>query len=147
MLDMAAYRLQRDGGPQDASLEADDTLALTPIDRFGANPYTEEESKTLTEIITAFNARHGTEFSEEDYIRFEAVNEDILGDDTWADMLRNNDPRDVRLRYDAEFMRRAISAFKRDGAMRNAFMQDQEARDMLMGLMFKRAVRGAGRAA
>lgn len=147
MLDMSAYRLQKDGEPQNASLGAEDTLALTPIDRFGANPYTEEESKTLTEIITAFNARHGTEFSEEDYIRFEAVNEDILGDDSWADMLRNNDPRDVRPRFDAEFMRRSISAFKRDGAMRNAFMQDQEARDMLMGLMFKRAVRGAGRAA
>jgi len=147
MLDMAAYRLQKDGDPQNASLGKDDNAPLSPIDRFGANPYTEEESKTLTEIIAAFNARHGTEFSEEDYIRFEAVNEDILGDDAWAEMLRNNDPRDVRPRYDAEFMRRSISAFKRDGAMRNAFMQDQEARDMLMALMFKRAVRGAGRAA
>lgn len=147
MLDMAAYRLQKDGEPQDASLGQDDNMPLSPIDRFGANPYTEEESKTLTEIIEAFNARHGTEFSEEDYIRFEAVNEDILGDDVWADMLRNNDPRDVRPRFDAEFMRRAIQAFKRDNAMRNAFMQDQEARDMLMGLMFKRAVRGAVRAA
>jgi type I restriction enzyme R subunit len=147
MLDMAAYRLQKDGDPQNASLGKDDNAPLSPIDRFGANPYTEEESKTLTEIITAFNARHGTEFSEEDYIRFEAVNEDILGNDVWAEMLRNNDPRDVRPRYDAEFMRRSISAFKRDGAMRNAFMQDKEARDMLMALMFKRAVRGAGRAA
>ncbi|KQI69166.1 DEAD/DEAH box helicase [Loktanella sp. 3ANDIMAR09] len=147
MLEMAAYRLQKDGDPQDASLSKDDAQSLSPIDRFGANPYTEEESKTLTEIIQAFNARHGTEFSEEDYIRFETVNDDILGDDDWAEMLRNNDPRDVRPRFDAEFMRRAISAFKRDGAMRNAFMQDQEARDMLMGLMFQRAVRGAGRAA
>ena len=59
-------------------------------------------------------------------------------------MLRNNDPRDVRPRFDAEFVRRA---FQRDNAMRNAFMQDQEARDMLMGLIFQRAVRGAGRAA
>ena len=147
MLDMAAYRLEKQGEAQDASLAKDDTKALTPIDRFGANPYSEEETKALTEIIQAFNARHGTEFSEEDYIRFEAVNADILGDEDWAEMLRNNDPHDVRPRYDAEFMRRTISAFKRDGAMRNAFMQDQEARDMLMALMFKRAVRGAGRAA
>jgi type I restriction enzyme R subunit len=44
-------------------------------------------------------------------------------------------------------MRRAIQAFQRDNAMRNAFMQDQEARNMLIGLMFQRAVRGAGRAA
>lgn len=30
-----------------------------------------------------------------------------------------------------------------DGAMRNAFMQDQEARDLLMELMFRRSVRNA----
>jgi type I restriction enzyme R subunit len=75
------------------------------------------------------------------------VNADILEDDTWVEMLARNDPRDVRPRFDAEFMRRAIQAFQRDNAMRNAFMQDQEARNMLIGLMFQRAVRGAGRAA
>lgn len=147
MLEMAAYRLDKQGDPQDASLTAEDNQALSPIDRFGANSYTEEESKTLTEIIESFNARHGMEFSKDDYIRFEAVNNDILDDDVWAEMLRNNDPRDVRPRFDAEFMRRTIQAFQRDNAMRNAFMQDKEARDMLMGLMFQRAVRGAGRAA
>ena len=61
-------------------------------------------------------------------------------------MLRNNDPRDVRPHYDTEFMRRAIRAFQMDNAMRNAFMQDREAREMLMRLMFQRAVRGAGQA-
>jgi len=75
------------------------------------------------------------------------VNEDILGDEVWAEMLRNNDPRDVRPRYDAEFMRRSIRAFQRDNAMRNAFMQDEQARNMLMALMFQRAVRSAGKAA
>ena len=147
MLELDAYRLEKQGDPQDASLGADDSVSLNPIDRFGANPFTEEEAKTLSEIIEAFNSRHGTEFSEEDYIRFEAVNQDILDDDAWAEMLRNNDPRDVQPRFEAEFVRRTIQAFQRDGAMRNAFMQDQEARDMLMQLMFQRAVRGAGRAA
>jgi type I restriction enzyme R subunit len=144
MLDMAAYVIKRGDEATDASLSKDDAKALSPIDRFGANPYTEEEQKTLSEIIASFNARHGTEFSAEDYLRFEAVNTDILEDDVWVEMLRNNDPRDVRPRFDAEFMRRAIQAFQRDNAMRNAFMQDQEARNMLMGLMFQRAVRSAG---
>ena len=147
MLDMRAYKLKADGEPKNASLGADDTAALTPIDRFGANPFTEEEARTLTEIIQAFNARHGTEFSEEDYIRFEGVNNDILEDEEWLEMLRNNSPDDVRPRYDAEFMRRTIRAFQRDNAMRNAFLQDPEARGMLMALMFQRAVRGAGKAA
>ncbi|WP_412550730.1 type I restriction endonuclease subunit R [Shimia sp. MIT910701] len=147
MLELDAYKLEKQGDPQDASLGADDNASLSPIDRFGANPFTEEEAKTLSEIIEAFNSRHGTEFSEEDYIRFEAVNQDILDDEAWAEMLRNNDPRDVQPRFEAEFVRRTIQAFQRDGAMRNAFMQDQEARDMLMQLMFRRAVRGAGQAA
>lgn len=147
MLDLEAYVIKEEGEVTDARLGKDDSKALSPIDRFGANPYTEEEQKTLSEIISSFNSRHGTEFSEEDYVRFEAVNADILKDDTWVEMLARNDPRDVRPRFDAEFMRRAIQAFQRDNAMRNAFMQDQEARNMLMGLMFQRAVRGAGRAA
>ncbi|PUB14219.1 MoaD/ThiS family protein [Yoonia sediminilitoris] len=147
MLELDAYKLEKQGDPQDASLGADDNASFSPIDWFGANQFTEEEAKTLSEIIEAFNSRHGAEFSEEDYIRFEAVNQDILDDDTWAEMLLNNDPRDVQPRFEAEFIRRTIQAFHRDGAMQNAFMQDQEARDMLMQLMFRRAVRGAERAA
>ncbi|MEP3667306.1 MAG: type I restriction endonuclease [Roseibium sp.] len=144
MLEMSAYRIEAQD-VQDARLEPDANIALTPIDRFGANPFTEDEQKALSEIIGAFNTRYGTNFTEDDYIRFEAVNEDIVGDEDWAEMLRNNPPQDVRTRYDAEFMRRAIQAFQRDNAMRNAFMQDKEARDMLMSLMFQRAVRGAGK--
>jgi len=147
MLTLAAFKLTPNNENTDARLEKDATQALTPIDRFGANPFTEEDEAALSEIIEAFNARHGTNFTDEDYIRFEAVNEAILGDEAWAEMFRNNQPQDVRPHYDAEFMRRAIQAFQRDNAMRNAFLQDREAREMLMGLMFQRAVRGAGRAA
>lgn len=143
MLALEAYKLKPAGEAIDARLEKDVAAMLSPIDRFGANPYTEEEAKTLSEIIEAFNNRHNTNFSEEDYLRFEAVNDAILGDEAWADMLRNNNPGDVRPRFDAEFMRRTIQAFQRDGAMRNAFLQDAEARNMLMALMFQRALRGA----
>lgn len=147
MLDLEAYRLEKQGDASDARLAAGDSAELTPIDRFGANPFTEEEAAALTEIIAAFNDRHGTEFTEEDYVRFEAVNDAILADEEWLEMLRNNDPNVVRPHFDEEFMRRAIRAFQRDNAMRNAFMQDKEARDMLMALMFRRAVRGAERGA
>lgn len=147
MLDLTAYRLEGQGPPTNASLEDDDSAPLSPIDRFGANPLTEEEQATLSQIIDAFNQRHGTNFTEDDYVRFEAVNEAILGDEAWTEMLRNNPAQDVRPHFDAEFMRRAIQAFQRDNAMRNAFMQDKEARDMLMSLMFQRAVRGANEAA
>ena len=51
MLQLEAYRLQKVGDPQDASLNKDDTLPLSPINRFGANPYTDEEARALSEII------------------------------------------------------------------------------------------------
>ncbi|MCI0599892.1 MAG: DUF1311 domain-containing protein [Beijerinckiaceae bacterium] len=36
-------------------------------------PYTAEEEISLSEIITAFNERHGTKFTMEDFLRFEQV--------------------------------------------------------------------------
>ncbi|WP_176556242.1 hypothetical protein [Rubellimicrobium rubrum] len=62
-------------------------------------------------------------------------------------MLRNSDPDVVRPRFDAEFMRRAVQAFQRDRAMQGAFLQDREAREMLMRLMFGRAIRAANQPA
>ncbi|ULB11822.1 DEAD/DEAH box helicase family protein [Cereibacter azotoformans] len=146
MLELQAFRLS-EGDEIDASLAATETKPLSPIDRFGANPFTEEERRTLSEIIKAFNDRHATNFTEEDYIRFEAVNEAILDDEAWAEMLRNNPPEVVRPRFGEEFMRRAILAFQRDRQMQSAFLQDREGREMIMGLMFGRAVRGARRSA
>ena len=66
MLELKAYRLEREGDPTDASLGRDDNVSLSPVDRFGANTFTEEEFKTLAEIIEAFNSRHGTNFTEDD---------------------------------------------------------------------------------
>ena len=66
---------------------------LLPITEFGANAYTEEEEKSLSEIIDSFNERHGTSFSREDFLRFERVNKDIMDDDM-KEIMRNN-PADV----------------------------------------------------
>ena len=88
MLDLEAYRLEQQGPAVDAGLDAGADAPLSPIDRFGANPYTEEESEALSAIIEAFNARHGTAFTDEDYLRFDAINDDIVGDEKWAEMLR-----------------------------------------------------------
>lgn len=50
MLELQAFRLS-EGEVVDASLEATEAKPLSPIDRFGANPFTEEERRTLSEII------------------------------------------------------------------------------------------------
>lgn len=77
MLDLEAYRIEAQGEAQDASLHPGDTVPLTPIDEFGANGFSEEEARALSEIIAAFNRRHGTASTEADYVRFEAVGDDM----------------------------------------------------------------------
>lgn len=56
-----------------ASLSPGDSDPLQAIREFGAKPYTEDEKKELSEIVKAFNDRHGTDFTEADMIRFEQV--------------------------------------------------------------------------
>ncbi len=60
-----------------------------PSARSRTNAYTEEEEKSLLEIIEAFNGRHGTTFSREDFLRFERVNQEIMDEDM-KDKMRNN---------------------------------------------------------
>lgn len=69
-LRLQAFRVeQKEQGP--ASLRPGDRSALKPISEFGAKPYTEDQERSLSEIIKAFNERHGTQFTRDDFIRFE----------------------------------------------------------------------------
>lgn len=124
----------------DASLAAGETAALKAISEFGAKPYTEDEKKELSEIVKAFNERHGTQFSQADMIRFEQVNEEILGDDL-ADMLRNNPPDVVYAAFAQAFFQGAVRMFQRDNEMRNIVLTDAEARDKATRHFFNRALR------
>src|SRR5690606_112684 len=71
-----------------ASLAPDAGAPISPISEFGAKPYAEEEKRSLSEIVSSFNERHGTEFTDADFVRYEAVNQDIMSDDL-VEMLRN----------------------------------------------------------
>ncbi|TCO75817.1 type I restriction endonuclease subunit R [Chromatocurvus halotolerans] len=125
-----------------ASLAAGDTEALNAISEFGAKPYTDDEKKELSEIVKAFNDRHGTEFSEADMIRFEQVNRDIVDEDM-TEMLRNNPPDVVYAAFRDAFFQGAIRMFQRDNEMKNIVLTDAEARDKATRHFFNRAVREA----
>ena len=124
----------------DASLTPSDTAVLKAISEFGAKPYTEDEKKELSEIVKAFNERHGTQFSEGDMIRFEQVNEEILGDNL-AEMLRNNPPDVVYTAFAQAFFQGTIRMFQRDNEMRNIVLTDAEAREKATRHFFNRALR------
>lgn len=123
-----------------ASLSPGDNEPLKAIKEFGAKPYTEDEKKELSEIVKAFNDRHGTEFTEADMIRFEAVNQEILNDDL-TEMLRNNPPDVVYKAFADAFFQGAIRMFQRDKQMQNIVLTDAEARDKATRHFFNRALR------
>ena len=124
----------------DASLSAGDQKDLKAIEDFGANPYTEDEQKELSEIVKAFNERHGTEFTEADMLRYEGVKQDIMNDDL-TEMLRNNAPDVVYNAFKQAYFMGAIKSFGRDTEMKNIFMQDEEVRERIIKHMFNRAMR------
>ena len=141
MLNLSAFKLQK-GEEGSASLNAGDTRTLDPITEFGANPCTEEEERSLSEIIDSFNERHGTQFSREDFLRFERVTRDIMDEDM-TEMVKNNPADVVYNAFSQAFFQGMVRAFQQDNEMRNIVMTDKDARDQATRHFFKRAQRQA----
>lgn len=137
MLKLAAFKLEeKEQGS--ISLEPGN---LEPI-IFQTTVLTPEEEKSLSEIIESFNERHGTNFSREDFLRFERVNREILDEDM-LEMIRKN-PADVVFNaYSQAFFQAMVRAFQSDNEMRNIIMTDPEAREQATRFSFKRAQRQA----
>lgn len=141
MLNLSAFKLQK-GEECSASLNAGETRTFDPITEFGANPYTEEEEKSLSEIIDSFNERHGTQFSREDFLRFERVTRDIM-DEIMTEMVRNNPADVVYNAFSQAFFQGMVKTFQQDNEMRNIVMTDKQAREQATRHFFKRAQRQA----
>jgi type I restriction enzyme R subunit len=141
MLSLSAFKL-KEGESGSASLAPGETTALPPITGFGANPYTEEEEKSLSEIISSFNERHGTNFSREDFLRFERVTREIMDEDM-TEMVRNNPADVVYNAFSQAFFRGMVKMFQQDNEMRNIVMTDKDAREQATRHFFKRAQRQA----
>lgn len=139
MLRLQAFRVeQKEQGS--ASLSPGDRTPLKPISEFGAKPYTEDEERSLSAIIKAFNERHGTQFTREDFVRFEQVNQKIVDADM-AEMLRNNPPDVVYAAFSQAFFKGAIDLFQRDNEMKNIVLTDGHVREQAIRHFFNRALR------
>ena len=93
--------------------------------------------RATTSIIKAFNDRHGTAFTREDFIRFERVNREIMDDDL-TEMLRNNPPDVVFSAFSEAFFKGAIKMFQRDNEMKSIVLSDSDARDRATRHFFNR---------
>lgn len=141
MLNLSAFKLEK-GQEGSASLNPGETAELRPITEFGANAYTEEEEKSLSEIIDSFNERHGTQFSREDFLRFERVTRAVMDDDM-TEMVRNNPADVVYNAFSQAFFQGMVQMFQQDNEMRNIVMTDRDAREQATRHFFKRAQRQA----
>lgn len=139
MLNLRAFKVvEKEKGT--ASLSAGDRASIQPITEFAAKPYTDDERRSLSEIIKAFNERHGTQFTTEDFLRFEQVNREILDDDM-TEMLRNNPPDVVFQAFSQAFFQGAIRMFQRDNEMKSIVLSDPAAREQATRHFFNRALR------
>ena len=139
MLRLQAFKVEQKE-QADASLAPGTSEPLAPISAMGANSYTEDEKKELSEIVRAFNERHGTLFTEADMVRFGQINQEILNDGM-VEMLRNNPPDVVYSAFSQAFFQGAIRMFQRDNEMRNIVMTDAEAREQATRFFFNLALR------
>jgi type I restriction enzyme R subunit len=137
MLTLSAFKLQKEEEGS-ASLDPGETTTLDPITEFGANPYTEDEERSLSEIIESFNERHGTQFSRDDFLRFERVNQEIMDDDM-KDMMRNNPADVVYNAFSEKFFQGMVRSFQTDNEIQNIVMRDPEAREQATRHFFTRA--------
>jgi type I restriction enzyme R subunit len=141
MIRLLAFRVDRKEEGS-AALSPGDTQALAAIREFGAKPYTDDEKRELSEIIKSFNDRHGTNFTEAQMTRIEAVNPQIV-DDNMREMLRNNPPDVVRSAYDHAVFQGMIRMFQNDAEMRDIILTDPEIRNKVTSYLFGRALREA----
>lgn len=139
MVRLQAFRVEKKEEGS-ASLAAGTSSPLSPITEFGANPMTEEESRSLSLIISSFNERHGGEFSEADFLRFEAVNREIL-DEHLIEMLRNNPEDVVYGAFREMFFRGAVRSFQRDNEMKSVMLTEPGMREKVTQHFFRRAQR------
>lgn len=104
------------------------------------NAYTEEEERSLSEIIESFNERHGTQFSREDFLRFERVTRDVM-DEEMTEMVRNNPADVVYNAFSQEFFQGMVRMFQNDREMQSIVMRVPAAREQATRHFFKRAQR------
>ena len=139
MLRLRAFKVDQKEH-ENASLTTGDRESLKAISEFGAKPYTEDEQKELSEIVKAFNDRHGTEFTEDDFVRYEPTYRETL-DDNMTEMLKNNSPDVVYSAFSQAFFQGAIRSFQKDSNMRDIVLTDSVAREKMIRFFFNRAIR------
>lgn len=119
-----------------ATPEVGDRLALEGISAFGVNAKpTEEEEIELSQIIKAFNDKHGTNFTEADMVRFGMQGEKVA--DEMSSVILNN-PIDVSLDTFADkLFDRMVEHSQHERDLDSIITNDPESWKMMAALLLR----------
>ena len=118
-----------------AAPDVGDTLPLAGITAFGVNAPTEEEEIELSLIIKTFNEKHGTNFTEDDMVRF-GIQATKVADEN-RDLVLNN-PVDVSLDTFADkLFDRMLDQSQQDKDMDSIITADTESWRMVASLLLR----------
>lgn len=141
MLTLSAFRLEK-GEVGSASLTAGETSQLPPITQFGANTPTEEEEKSLSEIIGAFNERYGANIREEDLLMVHQA-ADKTNDAEMMELINNN-PADVAEgAWNKDMRQNLIQTIVRNNELNSILLNDGDLLAKVVAYSFQRALRQA----
>lgn len=141
MLTLSAFRLEK-GEVGSASLTAGETSQLPPITEFGANTPTEEEEKSLSEIIGAFNERYGANIREEDLLMVHQA-ADKTNDAEMMELINNN-PADVAEgAWNKDMRQNLIQTIVRNNELNSILLNDGDLLAKVVAYSFQRALRQA----
>jgi type I restriction enzyme R subunit len=141
MLNLSAFKLQK-GEEGSASLSPGQTATLQPITEFGANAYTEEEERSLSEIIESFNERYGANISEADLLMVHQA-ADKTNDAEMKEIINKN-PADVAQGVWSKDMRQnLIQTIVRSNEFNSILLNDGDLMAKVIAYSFQRAMRQA----
>lgn len=124
MIRIAKFRIEETGSGS-AAPAIGETETLPGINRFGVNaPVTEEDEMELSEILKEFNAKHGTEFTEEDLIRYGQQAAKVA--EEHEDLIVNN-PEDVSFNtFNDALLDRMLDLAQHEKEVDNIMSTDEE---------------------
>ena len=142
MLSLKKFRIEeKERGGVSLPFSAPKGAPLSPIKDFGANPYTKDEKRALSEIVKDFNRRNGTEFTDEDLLKYNRVREETLKDEELREVLAKN-PSDVVSRtFTNAFYKEAIRLLQRENQLNDIFMNDEVSRNKMIEFQLKLALK------
>ncbi|MGD8719875.1 MAG: type I restriction endonuclease [Candidatus Zixiibacteriota bacterium] len=142
-IDLESLRVQKTG--EGKITPARGRGELEPMKPKDKGPITPDEIETLSAIIKELNERFGTDFSEEDKVFIEQLEERLNGDDALFLSVRANVPENARLTFDHVANDKLQDMVDTNYKLYKLVNDDKDFARVLFDWLFERYLKRAGR--